>query len=109
LKQHKSEQLLALVGERFPEIVENVVDYTASTPLTYRDYIGTHDGSMYGTLRDYRDPVGSYISPRTKIPNLFFTGQNLNLHGMLGVSLSSLVTCGEFVDLKTLIREVNNA
>jgi len=108
-KQHKSEQLLALVGERFPEIVENVVDYTASTPLTYRDYIGTHDGSMYGTLRDYRDPVGSYISPRTKIPNLFFTGQNLNLHGMLGVSLSSLVTCGEFVDLKTLIREVNNA
>lgn len=108
-KQQKSEQLIALLGERFPEIEENIVDYTASTPLTYRDYIGTHDGSMYGTLRDFRDPLGSYISARTKIPNLYFTGQNLNLHGMLGVSLSSLVTCGEFVDLKTLIEEVNNA
>jgi all-trans-retinol 13,14-reductase len=108
-KQEKSEKMIALVGERFPEIKENIVAYTASTPLTYRDYIGTHDGSMYGTSRDFRNPMGSYVSPRTKIPNLFFTGQNLNLHGMLGVSLSSLLTCGEFVPLKELINEVNNA
>jgi all-trans-retinol 13,14-reductase len=108
-KQEKSEKMIALVGERFPEIKENIVAYTASTPLTYRDYIGTHDGSMYGTSRDYRNPMGSYVSPRTKIPNLYFTGQNLNLHGMLGVSLSTLLTCGEFVPLKQLIKEVNNA
>ena len=108
-KQEKSEKMIALVGELFPEIKENITSYTASTPLTYRDYIGTHDGSMYGTSRDYRNPMGSYISPRTKIPNLFFTGQNLNLHGMLGVSLSSLITCGEFVPFNELIKEVNNA
>ncbi len=108
-KQEKSEKMIELVGKQFPEIKENIVAYTASTPLTYRDYIGTHDGSMYGTSRDYRNPMGSYVSPRTKIPNLFFTGQNLNLHGMLGVSLSSLLTCGEFIPLKELINEVNNA
>lgn len=108
-KQEKSEKMIELLGERFPEIKENIVAYTASTPLTYRDYIGTHDGSMYGTSRNYLNPMGSYISPRTKIPNLFFTGQNLNLHGMLGVSLSSLITCGEFVSLKELIKDINNA
>jgi all-trans-retinol 13,14-reductase len=108
-KQEKSEKMIALVGERFPEIKENILSYTASSPLTYRDYIGTHDGSMYGTSRDYRNPMGSYVSPRTKLPNLFFTGQNLNLHGMLGVSLSALLSCGEFVPLKELINEVNNA
>lgn len=108
-KQEKSEKMIALLGKRFPEIEENIVAYTASTPLTYRDYIGTHDGSMYGTSRDYRNPMGSYVSPRTKLPNLFFTGQNLNLHGMLGVSLSTLLSCGEFIPLKELINEVNNA
>ncbi|MCF6169777.1 MAG: NAD(P)/FAD-dependent oxidoreductase [Bacteroidales bacterium] len=108
-KQEKSEKMIELVGQQFPEIKENIVAHTASTPLTYRDYIGTHDGSMYGTSRDYRNPMGSYVSPRTKIPNLYFTGQNLNLHGMLGVSLSSLLTCGEFVSLRELINEINNA
>jgi len=62
---------------------------------------------MYGTLRDSNNPVGSYISPRSKISNLFFTGQNLNLHGMLGVSLSSILTCGEFVGVNNLLKEIN--
>jgi len=64
---------------------------------------------MYGTLRDYHDPMASYVFPKTKIPNLFFTGQNINIHGMLGVSISSLLTCGEFVGLPDLINEINEA
>jgi all-trans-retinol 13,14-reductase len=61
---------------------------------------------MYGKERDYQRPLESTISHRTKIPNLYLTGQNLNLHGMLGVSLSSLITAGEFVGLKKLLKEV---
>ncbi len=108
-KQQKSEDLIELLAERFPDIKSQVVSYDASTPLTFKGYIGNADGSMYGSLRDYRDPLRSYITPKTKIPNLYFTGQNINLHGMLGVSLSTLLTCGEFVGLNQLIKEVNEA
>jgi all-trans-retinol 13,14-reductase len=64
---------------------------------------------MYGISMDYKSPMATYVAPRTKIPNLFFTGQNVSLHGMLGVSMSSLVTCGELLGLNNLIKEINEA
>jgi all-trans-retinol 13,14-reductase len=106
-KKLKAAALLDLVSEKFPLIKENTLEWLASTPLTYSDYIGSPDGAMYGTLRDYHNPMSSYIFAKTKIPNLFFTGQNNNLHGMLGVTISALVTCGEIVGLEKLINEVN--
>ncbi len=107
-KERKARQLLALVIEQFPEFEEAIEGYTVATPLTYRDYIGSPTGSMYGTLRDYRNALSSYIGARTKIPNLYLTGQNLNLHGLMGVSMSTLLTCSEFVDLQTLLNEIND-
>ena len=105
-KKDKAEKLINLVARQFPEFKENLETYYVATPLSFKDYIGTPSGSMYGTERDYRRAFESYISHKTKIPNLFLTGQNLNLHGMLGVSLSSLITAGEFVGLKKLLKEV---
>ncbi len=108
-KKEKANKLIATASSRFPQIKDNVIDWIAATPLTYRDYIGTPDGAMYGTVRDYNDPMASYVFPRTKIPNLFFTGQNIHLHGMLGVSISSLLTCGEIVGLQEIIRDIHEA
>lgn len=108
-KTAKAEKLLDLVTQQFPELKGNVTGMNISTPLTFRDYIGTPDGGIYGTMKDYHQPLTSYIGPKTKIPNLFFTGQNVNLHGALGVSMSSLLTCGEFVGLNKLIKEINEA
>jgi len=105
-KKEKAEKLLKLVLKEFPELDELIVSYTAATPLTFRDYVGSPTGSMYGTLRDYKNPLTSYVAARTKIPNLYFTGQNLNLHGVMGVSISALVTCSEFVELGKLLEEI---
>lgn len=106
-KNKKAEKLIELAMKKFPQLKDNIIDFNVSTPLTYRDYLGSPLGSLYGTLRNSNNPVGSYISPRTKISNLFFTGQNLNLHGMLGVSLSSIITCGEFLGVNNLLEEIN--
>lgn len=106
-KNKKAEKLIDLVKIKFPELAGNIVSYNVSTPLTYRDYLGSPNGSMYGTIRDCMNPVGSYISPRTKLENLFFTGQNINLHGVLGVSLSSILTCGEFLGTNNILKEIN--
>ena len=108
-KKQKTEKLISAAAEQFPQLKGNIIKWIAATPLTYRDYIGTPGGGMYGTMRDYQSPMASYVSQRTKIPNLFFTGQNINLHGMLGVSISALLTCGEFIGINDLIKEVNEA
>lgn len=79
-----------------------------ATPLTYRDYQGTADGSMYGIEKNWTDPLKTFIAPRTRLTNLLLTGQNLNLHGVLGVTLSALLTCGEIIDIAQLLKEINS-
>ncbi|MBL7105652.1 MAG: NAD(P)/FAD-dependent oxidoreductase [Bacteroidales bacterium] len=106
LKKRKAEDLLDLVEQKFPGIRNKIKSYYTSTPLTYRDFTGTVEGSSYGILKDYNDPFKSIILPKTKIPNLFFTGQNLNLHGILGVTIGSVMTCGELVGLEYLINKI---
>ncbi len=107
-KKEKAEMLIDLVSKKFPGLREAIKSYSVATPLTYRDYQGTADGSMYGIAKDYKDTVKTFIAARTKIPNLYLTGQNLNLHGILGVTISALMTCGEIIDIEQLIYNINN-
>ena len=46
-----------------------------TTPLSYRDYTGTIDGSAYGIVKNYQYPQISFVSTRTKLKNLFLTGR----------------------------------
>ena len=102
----KSEKLLEEVYKRFPEIKGHVVSHCASTPLTYRDYLYSPEGSIYGYSKDYQNPLLSSISPKSKISNLLFTGQNINMHGVLGVTVSAFITCGEILGKKYLYDKV---
>ncbi len=108
-KKEKAERLLDVVERRFPVLRQCIQSYTVATPLSFRDYIGTSDGSMYGVLKDCNDPLRTFISARTKLNNLFLTGQNLNLHGILGVTMTALLTCGELLDMEKLLHEINEA
>lgn len=105
-KERKARKLLAAVERKVPGFCAAIKSYTTATPLTARDYIGTDDGSLYGIARDYREPLRTKISPRTKIPNLLLTGQNVNMHGVLGVTLSAVVTCGNLLGMDNLIGKI---
>jgi all-trans-retinol 13,14-reductase len=64
---------------------------------------------MYGIIRDKNFPLQTLISQRTKIPNLFMTGQNINSHGILGVTIGAIITCAEFIGINQIIKEIQNA
>lgn len=108
-KDEKAQRMITELEKKFPGIRAAIKSYYTSTPLSYRDYIGTSDGSMYGIVKDYNDPWNSFISPRTKVPNLYWTGQNLNMHGILGVTVSSLVTCARFLGMEYLIEKIKDS
>jgi len=108
-KTQHAERLLDLLDENFPEIRKNTISYSCATPLSYRDYLGTADGSLYGIAKDYKDPVKTIIAPRTKLPNLYLTGQNLNLHGILGTAISGLITCASLMGNDDFIEKIKNA
>jgi all-trans-retinol 13,14-reductase len=94
-KKQKAADCLEFVSNHIPNIKNCVEAVYTSTPLTYRDYTGTPYGSAYGIRKDCNNLITTMLSPRTPITNLFLTGQNLYLHGMLGVSITSFLTCAE--------------
>ncbi|MDR0385684.1 MAG: NAD(P)/FAD-dependent oxidoreductase [Prevotellaceae bacterium] len=104
-KLRKAEACIELASTRIPELNNNIEKIYTSTPLTYRDYTGTPNGSAYGVRKDYNDTLGTIIVPQTQIPNLFLSGQNLNLHGILGVSMTSFFTCAKIVGMNNLIKD----
>jgi all-trans-retinol 13,14-reductase len=108
-KKRKAEKLLDEVEKKFPGLRDCIYAYYSASPLSFRDYIGNDDGSMYGIVKDYKDPLRTFISPRTKLPNLYFTGQNLNLHGILGAAMSGLVTCTALMGNDSIIEKIRNA
>lgn len=105
-KHAKAEKLLDTIEVKFPGIRNQIQSYYTSTPLSYRDYIGSEDGNMYGILKDFNDPLRSFISPKTKVPNLLLTGQNVNLHGVLGVTVSAVLTCGMILGKEYLLEKI---
>ena len=104
-KEAKKEVLLRQLEIDFPGIRKNIKEVYTSSPLTLRDYTGTKDGSMYGVLKDKNHLEQTFISHHTKVPNLFFTGQNINSHGILGVAVGALITSSEFVELKKIVKD----
>lgn len=92
-KQKKAEECIAFAQRYVPELIGNILNYWTSTPLTYRDYTGTWHGSSYGIRKSYDNLIGTVLSPTTPFENLFQAGQNMMLHGMLGVAMTSMMTC----------------
>jgi len=92
-----------------PELAGRLERVEVSTPLTHRDYTGTPRGAIYGIHRSL-DQWGKYaLHPRTRIENLLFTGQNVLLPGVLGVTISAFVTCGFLLGFDNLFGEVAKA
>jgi all-trans-retinol 13,14-reductase len=101
-----AERLLNEVEKRYPDIRNCISEVHTTTPLTFRDFLGTHGGALYGYEKDHRFPFRGFISPATRIPNLYLTGQHIHLHGIQGVTISALVTCSEFIDRKEILRRI---
>lgn len=108
-KTQKAEALLDAIEVKFPNIRNCIQSYYTSSPLSYRDYMGTDDGNMYGIVKDFNEPMKTMISAKTKVPNLLLTGQNLNLHGVLGVSESALVTSSAVLGMEYLLNKITEA
>lgn len=105
-KKMCEERILDRIEERFPEIKSKVKNIYSSTPITYRDYVSTPDGSMYGIQKDFKNTHKTQINTKTHIPNLFLTGQNIVFHGILGATIGALVTSFNFVDNKQVVEKI---
>lgn len=91
-KAHMAERLLDSVEKDIPGLRDAVEAYYAASPLTYRDYTSTPEGSIYGLEKNVNN-IADRVSYKTKVSNLLLVGQNINSHGMLGVLVGTMNVC----------------
>ena len=91
-KREKADQLLRVVYQRYPQLEGAIAHAYTSPPVTYRDYIGTPTGAIYGYEKNIHKIAHTHIMPQTHIPNLYLTGQSVNMHGLLGVTIGAVLT-----------------
>ncbi len=96
-KERVSQDMIDIAESRFPGFRSSIALKYSATPLTFRDYLSAPEGSAYGIMKNYKSPLSTLIQPKSKIENLFLTGQSLNLHGVMGVSITALMTCYEIL------------
>ena len=107
-KMEKAKQLLEFIKSHGIDFTDHIETMYTTTPLSYRDFTGTCDGSAYGIIKDYKCPQIGFVSTG---PNweTYFSGQNLNVHGALGVTLTSIITCGELLGHEYLAKRIGHA
>lgn len=104
-KKAYAEDCIRFAEKAVPGLSGAIERYYTSTSLTYRDYTATPCGSAFGIMKDWNSPLTTVLSPRTPVENLLLTGQNLNLHGVLGVSMTTLYTCAQLLGLNKIKKE----
>ena len=108
-KHEMAERLLDVVEKKFPGLRDKIADYQSATPLTYRDYTSTPDGSIYGLAKDVNKGITGRVSYKTKVPNLLLVGQNINSHGMLGVLVGTMTVCSQLIGEQIVRQQIIDA
>ena len=95
--RQKTEQCIALAEQYIPELHSMVEQCYTSTPLTYRDYLGSPEGGAFGMRKDCRSSMLSFHSVGSPLSNLFLTGQSIILPGIEGVTMTAFETCSKII------------
>jgi phytoene dehydrogenase-like protein len=91
---------------RFPGFRNAIRHAFAASPLTWRDWLGSPDGAMFGPYRDCLNPERTHLSVTTKIDNLFLTGQCVNLHGICGTPLTAVLTAEAIMGKGSILNQL---
>ena len=108
MKAARTGACIEFVSRHIPALRDSIDKVFTCTPLSYHSYTNTVEGSAYGIQKDCTQPMYTILTPRTPIPNLLLTGQSLNLHGILGVSVTSFFTCAEILGMEKVASLIEN-
>jgi phytoene dehydrogenase-like protein len=91
-KERMTEALLDLVERQHPGFRDLVAYAELATPLTFETFTAAPSGTIYGypaTPERFRKP---WLAPKTSISNLYLTGADAGLLGVMGALMGGVAT-----------------
>ncbi len=109
LKKSYCDFFLSDLVEFVPELENNINQVYTSSPVTNEHFTGSYSGSSFGISHDIECQGIKRPSPRTRIKNLFFSGQSIHLPGVCGVAINAFQTCGIILGESYLFEKVTRS
>lgn len=97
-KNNFAVNILNYVFTFFPILKDAISSFIVSTPLTIQDYYGNPNGAVFGQQ-------GLFLPIKTKLDNLYMTGQAIQYPGLAGIAVTSIMTV-ETILGRSLIEEI---
>lgn len=105
-KTAMTEQAMQMAQEVLGPLETTYIE--AASPLTIRDYSGTTRGTCYGMHSSAQNLATTTLVPRTRLANLFLTGQDVNFHGLVGTSLTAVLTAETIVGRNKIVNSIKS-
>ena len=90
LKNAYGERLLAHLYDKVPQVCGRIDYWEVSTPLSMQWFCGWQRGELYGLDHDSARMRARWLRPRTKVPGLWLTGQDIMSCGVSGAMMGGL-------------------
>jgi len=86
------ERLMEYLYEKAPQLRGKVDYYEVSTPLSTNWFGGYQRGELYGLAHTRQRLQQDWLRPKTRIPGLWLTGQDVLTCGVTGAMMAGLIT-----------------
>jgi all-trans-retinol 13,14-reductase len=102
LKCAYGERLLEHLYDKVPQVRGRIDYWEVSTPLSMRWFCGWERGELYGLDHDPTRMRQRWLRPRTKVPGLWLTGQDIMSCGVSGAMMGGLAAATAIAGVRRL-------
>jgi len=102
LKNTYGERLLEHLYDKVPQVRGRVAYWEVSTPLSMQWFCGWERGELYGLDHDPARLQQRWLRPRTRIPGLWLTGQDVMSCGVTGAMMGGLAAATSVAGLRRM-------
>ncbi len=99
LKEELSQRMLSELYKQMPHLEGKIDYYETSTPLSTDYFCRYEHGEAYGLAHTKHRFEQEWLNPKTKIPGLYLTGQDIVSCGVVGALMSGMMTTLSIVGL----------
>ena len=101
-KQALGDRLMEYVYEKLPQLRGKVDYFEVSTPLSTNWFGGYQRGELYGLEHTSQRLSQGWLRPKTRIPGLWLTGQDVLTCGVTGAMMAGMLTTMSMVGTRKM-------
>jgi all-trans-retinol 13,14-reductase len=97
LSQEFAQKMLDVLFDKMPHLRGQIDYYEASTPLTTAYFCQYECGEIYGLEHDVSRFNQDWLTPKSKVPGLWLTGQDVLSCGVAGAMVAGFLTAAQIL------------